>query len=69
MFMFMYIIIYNKPNNGDRNMKPKENKKGYQITLTPSIRDEANYQAEKLNMSLSAYIEEILKDELKKGMK
>lgn len=50
-------------------MKPKENKKGYQITLTPSIRDKANYQAEKLNMSLSAYIEEILKDELKKGMK
>jgi len=45
-------------------MKPKENKKGYQITLTPSVRDRANDQAEKLNMSLSAYIEELLKEEL-----
>jgi predicted HicB family RNase H-like nuclease len=44
--------------------KPKENKKGYQITLTPSVRELAADHAEKLNMSLSAYIEELIKEDL-----
>jgi len=44
--------------------KPKENKKGYQITLTPSIKERGALQAEKLNMSLSAYIEELIKEDL-----
>jgi len=45
-------------------MKPKENKKRYSIALTPSIKERSAEQAEKLNMSLSAYIEELLKEEL-----
>jgi predicted HicB family RNase H-like nuclease len=45
-------------------MKPKETKKRYSIALTPSIKEMAADQAEKLNMSLSAYIEELLKQEL-----
>jgi predicted HicB family RNase H-like nuclease len=45
-------------------MKPKENKKGYQITLTPTVRELAADKAEKLNMSLSAYIEELIKEDL-----
>ena len=44
--------------------KPKEHKKGYQITLTPSVKERSAERAEKLNMSLSAYIEELLKEEL-----
>ena len=44
--------------------KPKENKKPYQITLTPSVKLSAQAQAQKLNMSLSAYIEELIKEEL-----
>ena len=47
--------------------KPKENKKGYQITLTPSVKERGALQAEKLNMSLSAYIEELIKEDLSNG--
>jgi len=63
------IMISNEPNkemttSQEVKMKPKENKKGYQITLTPSIKERSAERAEKLNMSLSAYIEELLKEEL-----
>lgn len=43
-------------------MKPKETKKRYSVALTPSIKERGSLQAEKLNMSLSAYIEELIKE-------
>jgi predicted HicB family RNase H-like nuclease len=45
-------------------MKPKETKKRYSIALTPSVKELAAERAEKLNMSLSAYIEELIKEDL-----
>ena len=48
-------------------MKPKETKKRYSIALTPSIKERGALHAEKLNMSLSAYIEELIKEDLSNG--
>ena len=51
-------------------IKPKdkiEKKERYTIALTPSVHKRAVIQAQKLNMSLSAYIEELIIEDLSNG--
>lgn len=45
-------------------MQKKEKKKPLTISMQPSIKEKANAQAQKLGLSLSQYIAELIKEDL-----